>query len=44
MDVLRYVLFSVNSSDLIDTQQKLEDLVRMGYQFNYWPNPVNMRI
>jgi hypothetical protein len=44
MDVLRYVLYSVNLSDLIDTPQKLEDLVRMGYEYNYWPRPANLRI
>jgi hypothetical protein len=34
MDLLRYVFFSVNWSDLADTPQKLEKLVREGHQFN----------
>jgi hypothetical protein len=44
MDVLRNVLFSVNSSALVDTPQKLEALVRMGYEYNFWPKPANLRI
>jgi hypothetical protein len=43
MDVLRYVLFSVNSPEIIDTPQKLKDLVRKGYEFNYWQMPPNHR-
>jgi hypothetical protein len=44
MDVLRLVLFSVNSSGLVDTPRKLEDLVRIGYEYNCWPKPTNLRI
>jgi hypothetical protein len=36
MDILRYVFFSVNWPDLIDTPKKLEELVLRGYKFNYW--------
>jgi hypothetical protein len=43
MEVLRYVLFSVNASDLVDTQEKLENQVRMGYEFNLWPKPDKLR-
>ena len=39
MDILKYVFFSVNCPDLIDTRQKLEDLVRNGYVFNNWTPP-----
>jgi Putative DNA-binding domain len=39
MDLLRYVFFSVNWPDLIDSQTKLEELLRMGYQYNSWPVP-----
>jgi len=44
MDVLRNALFSVNSSGLVDTPQKLEALVRKGYEYNFWPKPTNLRI
>ena len=44
MDVLRYVLFSVNWPDLAETPQELEDLIRKGYTFNSWPEPANLRI
>ena len=44
MDVLRYVFFSVNWPDLVDTPQRLEDLVRKGYEYNYWPEPTNLLI
>ena len=44
MDVLRNALFSVNSSGLVDTPQKLEALLRKGYEYNSWPQPTNLRI
>jgi hypothetical protein len=39
MEMLRYIFFSVNWSDLIDTQPKLETLLRTGYQYNFWYSP-----
>jgi hypothetical protein len=33
-EILRYILFSVNWSTLVDTQERLEDLVRQGREFN----------
>ena len=44
MDVLRYIFLSVNWPDLVDTPQKLEDLVRSGYTYNSWREPANLRI
>jgi len=44
MDILPYVFFSVNWPDLIDSQGKLEALVRDGYQYNSWPRPGNLKI
>lgn len=44
MKLLRYVFFSVNWSDLVDTQQKLDHLVRQGYAFNSWPSPADLRV
>ena len=38
-DVFSYVFFSVNWPDLIDTPQRLDDLVRMGYKYNSWSLP-----
>jgi hypothetical protein len=35
-EILRYVLFAVNSPHLMDTQPKLEELLRMGCEFNSW--------
>ena len=43
MDVLRHVLFSVNSSDKADTPEQLELMVRLGYQFNCWSIPSKLR-
>jgi len=43
MDILRNVLFSVNSSDLVDTQPKLESILRIGYKYNFWPVPDSLR-
>jgi hypothetical protein len=34
--VLSYVFFAVNWPDLIDTDAKLQDLIRMGYRYNSW--------
>src|SRR4030081_3408558 len=39
MDILRYVLFSVNWPDLIEIPQTLENLVYRGYAYNSWPRP-----
>jgi hypothetical protein len=43
MDVLRYALFSVNSSDLVETPQALEQVIRDGYSFNFWSTPAVLR-
>jgi hypothetical protein len=39
MEMLRYIFFSVNWPDLIDTQAKIETLIRAGYQYNFWHAP-----
>lgn len=44
MDVLRVVLFSVNLSQLVRTKDKLEDLVRAGYEFNRGSRPDSLRV
>jgi hypothetical protein len=36
MEIFRHVFFSVNCPDLVDTPQKLEQLVRHGYGYNRW--------
>ena len=43
MELLRYASFSVNWPDLIDTPGKLEELLRVGYQYNNWPVPESWR-
>jgi hypothetical protein len=44
MEMLQYIFFSVNWPDLIDSQQKLEELVRKGYSFNLWQQPDNLMV
>jgi hypothetical protein len=44
MDVLRLALFSVNSSELVDTPQALEQVIRHGYSYNFWPEPDLLRL
>ena len=44
MDVLRIVFFSVNWPELVDKQQKLEELVIRGYEFNLWLGRDKLRI
>jgi len=36
MELLRYVFFAVNWSDMVNSQQKLEKLIREGKEFNRW--------
>jgi hypothetical protein len=44
MDILRYVFFSVNSSDLIDKPLDFEMLIRKGYMYNIWSDPAKLQI
>lgn len=44
MEILCRVFFSVNWPDLIDSQKKLEDLIRDGYKYNRWQEPANLRV
>jgi Putative DNA-binding domain len=44
MELLRYIFFSVNWPDLIDTPQKLNDLVLRAYDYNFWPRSPGLRI
>jgi hypothetical protein len=34
IELLRSIFFSLNWSDLVDTQAKLETLIRQGHEFN----------
>jgi hypothetical protein len=43
LDLLRYALFSVNLSDHVDTPEKLEELIRKGYEYNCWSPPTNLQ-
>jgi hypothetical protein len=43
MDIIRYVMFSVNMPDLCGSPQ-IEQLIRKGYSYNSWPTPTNLRI
>jgi hypothetical protein len=38
-DIVRHVLFSANFPELVSTPQKLESLIRTGYEYNGWPVP-----
>jgi hypothetical protein len=44
MEVVRSVFFSVNRSEMVDSTEKLEELLRMGYEFNYWGRPTMLRV
>jgi len=35
-EILKYVFFSVNWPGLIDTEEKLLDLIQMGRRYNTW--------
>jgi hypothetical protein len=36
-DLLRYIMFSGNWPEPVDTPEKLNELMKLGYQFNAWP-------
>jgi Putative DNA-binding domain len=44
MEILRFALFAVNCANLVDTTERLEQLVRKGYEFNSWPRPKTLRV
>lgn len=44
IDLLRYIFFSLNWSDQIDTEQKLNQLVLRGYDYNFWPRSAGLRV
>ena len=39
MDVLRYVLYSVNAPDLFESPDVFAGLIEKGYAYNFWPRP-----
>jgi len=43
-EILKLILFAVNSSGLVDTQTKLESLIRNGYNYNCWAAPTSLSI
>ncbi len=44
MEVLRYIFLSVNWPGMVETSKELENLIRIGYQYNFWPKPTTLRI
>jgi hypothetical protein len=43
MDLLRYVLYSVNAPDLVEEPETFAALIRKGYLYNCWPQPQSLR-
>lgn len=43
-EILRYIMFSINKADLVDTRQRLEEVVLKGYDFNSWTRPSSLRM
>lgn len=44
MEMLKLILFAVNSPSLVDNQPKLEELVVAGYQYKFWARPKSLGI
>ncbi|MDD5544701.1 MAG: ATP-binding protein [Acidobacteriia bacterium] len=44
MDILRYVFFATDWSEVADSPQELEKLVRTGYQYNSWNCPSKLLV
>jgi hypothetical protein len=44
MDLLRDVFYSVNAPDLVMMPQRMEALIRRGYEFNSWHQPESLRM
>jgi len=42
-DILRYVLYSVNLPGLVDSLEKLKQLIRGGYEYNFWRIPPRLQ-
>jgi hypothetical protein len=38
-ELLQILLFSVNLHNFVKTAEKIEDLVRLGYEYNHWGKP-----
>jgi len=38
-ELLRYIGFSANWFELVDTPDKIENLIRLGYEYNFWSLP-----
>ncbi len=43
MAILQNLFFGANRPGYVDTPQNLENLIRAGYQFNFWPKPIAMK-
>lgn len=39
LNLLRFLLFAVNMADLVDAPHKIEDLLKRGYEYNFWGPP-----
>jgi hypothetical protein len=44
MDLLRYVFFATNWTDMADSPEKLERLVRSAYGYNMWKEPAKLLV
>lgn len=44
IEILQCVCFCINWSELVDSPEKLEELVRAGYRYNFWNAPDRLRL
>ena len=44
MEALSQIAFSANFPEIVDTSQNLEQLIRYGYEYNFWNAPAALRV
>jgi hypothetical protein len=44
MDIIRYICFSANLSEHVNNAEKLDNLIRHGYKYNFWNVPESLKV
>lgn len=44
MEVLQHLFFGANRSGYVENRENLENLIRRGYDFNFWPKPTVLKV
>ncbi len=44
MEILRHLFFGANRPGYADSRQSLENMIRNGYQYNFWTKPTTLKL